>query len=438
MSCTIPYSSHNTQLICCHYISLSVLYIMDETEIDGYDTMEAVFLAAGEDTRMHPLTCTRPKVMLPIANKPIMEHLLCEVKQAGIAQFVFVVGYYAETVRDYFGNGEKWGVTIEYITQRQQLGTANAVKRTEGRVGCKFLVVNGDVFMKARDIKQLIQADNISMAVAEVTNPIGLGVVEVEGDYVRRIHEKIPKPVSRLVNTGAYLLNDDIFLAINNSSASPRGEYDLTDAIQNLIDAGNEVNYHVNDYRLTADYPWDLLELNSSFLSSVENRNMAEIEKNVTLKGKVSIGEGTQIKAGSYIEGPVSIGNKCMIGPLCYLCSGTAIGNGCQVSSGVKIENSVIMRNTKVLTQASISDSVIGEGCTIGGGTRIGNVRLDGKNVKVAGIDTGRQRMGAIIGDNVGTGVNVSIDAGTLVGNNTIIGPGAKASGVIVNNSILL
>ncbi len=423
---------------CDHYISLSILYIMDETEIAGHDTMEAVLLAAGKDARMHPLTYTRPKVMLPIANKPILEHLLLEVKEAGITEFIFVVGYCAETVRDYFGNGEKWGVTIEYITQMQQLGTANAVKRVEGRAGSKFLVINGDVIIKARDIQQLMNADGISLAVAEVINPVGLGVVEVEGDRVRRIQEKAPKPASRLANAGAYLLTGDIFSAISNSSASPRGEYDLTDAIQSLIDAGNQVSYHTNDCRLTVDYPWDLLELNSSFLSDLEAENLAEIEDNITIKGKVSIGKGTQIKAGSYIEGPVIIGENCIIGPLCYLCPGTAIGNGCQVSSGVKIENSIIMSNTRILSQASVSDSVIGEGCTIGGGTRISNIRLDGKNVKASGIDTGRQKLGAIIGDKVATGVNVSIDAGTIVGNNTIIGPGAVASGVILQNSILL
>lgn len=421
-----------------YYISLSVLYIMDKTKIADYDTMEAVFLAAGRDVRMHPLTNTRPKVMLPVANKPILEHLLLEVKEAGITQFIFIVGYYSETVRDYFGSGEKWGVTIEYITQRQQLGTANAVKRAEGRIGNRFIVINGDVIIRKSDVQQLMKADSISMVVTEVKNPEGLGVVEVKSDRVRRILEKAPRPDSRLVNAGAYLLTDTIFSAIDKSSASPRGEYDLTDAIQNLIDAGEKVRYHAADYRLTVDYPWDLLEFNSSFLSNLKTESLAEMEENVTIKGKVSTGKGTQIKAGSYIEGPVSIGEECTIGPLCYLCPGTAIGNECVVNSGVKIENSIIMDNTRIFSHASVSDSVIGENCTIGGGTRIGNIRLDGKNVKVANVDTGRQKLGAIIGDKVGTGVNVSIDAGTFVGSDTIIGPGAKASGVILNNSMVL
>jgi bifunctional UDP-N-acetylglucosamine pyrophosphorylase/glucosamine-1-phosphate N-acetyltransferase len=373
--------------------------------------------------------------MLPIPNKPILEHLLEEIKVAGITEFLFVVGYYAETVRNYFGNGEKWGVTIEYVSQMNQLGTACAVLIAEGRVNDMFLVINGDIVAKAEDIQRLTTSDKITLVLSEVNNPHYLGVVEVEEDRVRKIHEKEQKPSSRLANTGLYLLNPAIFTAIKSCSPSPRGEYELTDALQCLIDHEYQIRYFTTDYWLDLDYPWNLLETNELFLSKLENKNLAKIENNVTIHGKVSIGKDTQIKAGSYIEGPVVIGDQCSIGPFCYLRPGTVIGNNCHIGSTVEIKSSMIMNNTKISNHAFVGDSIIGEDCFIGSGTRIANIRFDGKNIKVAGIDTGRRELGAVIGDKVQTGINASIDAGTLIGNNSIVGPGAVPSGVILPDS---
>jgi UDP-N-acetylglucosamine diphosphorylase/glucosamine-1-phosphate N-acetyltransferase len=273
----------------------------------------------------------------------------------------------------------------------------------------------------------------------EVDNPSDMGAVELEGNKIRRIQEKTPKPSSRLVSAGIYLLTSDIFPAIAACPPSPRGEYDITDALQYLINSGYPVGYYTADYWPNPDYPWDLLEANEFFLSKTKTtKNLTEIEANVTIRGKVSIGNGTQIKAGSYIEGPVVIGEKCIIGPCCYLRPSTAIGNNCQIGGTVEIKNSIILNGTRVANHAFIGDSIIGEDCFIGSGTKTANIRFDGKNIKVAGIDTGRQELGAIIGDKVQTGVNASIDAGTIIGNNSMIGPGAKPDGVILPNSKIL
>ena len=142
--------------------------------------MKAVVLAAGEGVRMYPLTDTRPKVMLPVADRPIVEHLLLSLREAGIEDFVFIVGYRAETVRDYFGSGGEWGVKIEYITQRRQRGTAHALRQIKGLGAEKFLLVNGDILLKGSDIARVLARDTVTMGVAEVDDPRGLGVVEVE------------------------------------------------------------------------------------------------------------------------------------------------------------------------------------------------------------------------------------------------------------------
>lgn len=384
---------------------------------------------------MHPLTYTRPKVMLPVANKPILEHLLLEMKGAGVTEFLFIVGYYAETVRDYFSRGEKWGVTIEYATQKQQLGTGHAVKSAEGQVNNKFLLANGDIIVKAEDIRRLTVANKITLTLTEVDNPADLGVVEIKDDRVSRIYEKVTMPPSRLANTGLYLLTGDIFPAIDTVPPSPRGEYELTDALQYLVDQGYSIGYHLTSYWLDLTYPWDLLQANESFLSELKATSLAEIEDNVTIKGNVSIGKGTQIKAGSYIEGPATIGEQCHIGPCCYLRPSTAIGDNCHIGSMVEIKNSIIMKNTQIPHHNYIGDSIIGEGCNFGAGTKIANLRFDNKNIKVMDIDTGRRKLGAIIGDRVQTGINASINVGTVIGNDSLIGPGAIASGVILPNS---
>ncbi|MDP2917673.1 MAG: sugar phosphate nucleotidyltransferase, partial [Dehalococcoidia bacterium] len=187
--------------------------------------MKAVILAAGEGTRMRPLTYTRPKVMLPIANKPILEHLLNEMKQAGISDFVFVVGYHDEQVRDYFGDGKRWDVNVQYVAQRKQLGTADAVKTVESLLSGSFLLVNGDVIVSHSDILALIYKGENTLGVIEVKDPSGLGVVEAKEGRVVRIYEKMEKPPTNLANAGVYMFTPDIFDATAKTAKSPRGEY---------------------------------------------------------------------------------------------------------------------------------------------------------------------------------------------------------------------
>ena len=170
-------------------------------------------------------------------------------------------------------------------------------------------------------------------------------------------------------------------------------------------------------------------------MPAFKGENLGDVEPNVTLKGEVSIGKGTVVKSGSYIEGPVIIGEGCRIGPNCFIRPCTTIGNDCHIGAAVEIKNSIIMNHTDVPHLNYVGDSVISEGCNFGAGTKIANLRLDKKNIKVNGIDTGRRKLGAIIGDNVQTGINTSINVGTVIGSNTFIGPGAVVTGVVAPNS---
>jgi bifunctional UDP-N-acetylglucosamine pyrophosphorylase/glucosamine-1-phosphate N-acetyltransferase len=397
--------------------------------------MKAVILAAGEGNRMHPLTYTRPKVMLPLANKPILEHLLLEAREAGIREFIFVVGYHGDTVRQYFGNGDGWQVTIEYVAQRKQLGTTHALRMVESSVDGKFLLINGDVIVGEKDIRRMVTKNDITLSLAEVMNPRDLGVVEVEEGHVVRIYEKVAEPPSNLANAGLYLLTPDIFTAALRVKKSPRGEYEITDSLQLLIDERCIVSYEVIDHWLDLSYPWDLLVGNEALMPRVASENLGSQEGSAVIRGLVSIGRGTVIRGNSYIEGPVVIGENCEIGPSCYIRPSTSIGDNCHIGSAVEVKNSIIMRDSKIPHHNYVGDSIIGEGCNLGAGTKIANLRLDKGEIKAMGINTGRYKLGAILGDGVQTGINACIDVGSLVGNDTYIGAGAVASGVIAPNS---
>ncbi len=400
--------------------------------------MKAIILAAGEGTRMRPLTSTRPKVMLPLANKPILEHLLVTARKAGITEFIFVVGYHDEQVRDHFANGEKWGVNIDYLTQRKQLGTADALRMVESLTDGNFLVMNGDIMVASEDMTQIMGAKETTLGIIKVEDTRDLGVVELRGDKVVRIHEKAEKPPSNMANAGVYLFTPEIFGAISQTPKSPRGEYEITDSLQLRIDEGHHIRYQEISYWLDLSYPWDLLPANEYFLKALESYNLGEIQDNVVIKGKVSIGTNTIVRSGSYIVGPVVIGQNCDIGPNCYIRPYTSIGDGCHIGSAVEVKNSIIMKGSKIPHHNYVGDSIIGEECNLGAGTKIANLRLDNKDIRVAGIDTRRRKLGAIIGDRVETGINACINVGSIIGNNTHIGPGTIASGVISPDSRLL
>jgi UDP-N-acetylglucosamine diphosphorylase/glucosamine-1-phosphate N-acetyltransferase len=245
------------------------------------------------------------------------------------------------------------------------------------------------------------------------------------------LHEKPENPPTRLANAALYYLTPAIFDAIEKTEKSVRGEYELPTSL-NILAGGSEGLYAlVLGAWLDVSYPWDLLDANRAILDHLEPENKGEVEERVMLKGPVSIGEGTKVRSGAYIEGPVVIGANCDIGPNCFIRPATAVGDGCHVGAGVEIKNSIIINGSKVPHLSYVGDSVIGENCNLGAGTKIANLRLDKQNIRVRGLDTGRRKLGAILGDNVQTGINVSINVGTMIGNDVFIGPGRVVSGDI-------
>lgn len=394
--------------------------------------MKCIILAAGEGKRMHPLSYTKPKVMLPIANKPILEWNLINAIKAGFREFLFIIGYKGEIIKEYFGDGSKWGVVIEYLNQGKPLGTAHAISLLKNFVD-DFVVMCGDTIFGKDDIERIKNCEN-SIGLFEVENAKEYGIVEMKGEKLIKIHEKMGEPFSNVINAGIYHFNEKIFEFIEKTDKSPRGEYEITDSI-NLMAKEEEIKGIMLKEWRDVVYPWDLLEANKEILEKIDGKIEGDIEKNVTIKGKVIVGEGSIIMSGSYIEGPVIIGKNCKIGPNCYIRPYTSIGNNCHIGNACEVKNSIIMDGSNVPHQNYVGDSVIGSNCNLGAGTKVANLRLDKKNISVylngKKIDTGRRKLGVIMGDNVQTGINSMLNVGTIVGNNVFIGPGAIAKGEI-------
>lgn len=398
--------------------------------------LKAIILSAGEGSRMRPLTLTKPKTMLPVAGKPIIQYNIESLRDNGITDILLIVRYKEEIVRNYFGDGSDFGVNISYKTQKDFLGTANAISYGEDFIDDSIIVLNGDIILDDEIIHEIIKKYNYLspdtlMLLTEVEDPSAFGVVEIENGNIKNIVEK-PKreeAPSNLVNAGIYIFNKDIFDKICETEISERGEYEITDSVSLQI----EDNKTVIGHKTSKDWidvgrPWELIEVNEELIGKLKTEIKGTVEAGAVIHGEVFLDEGSVIKAGVYIEGNVYIGKNCDIGPNSYIRGNTYFGDNVHVGNAVEIKNSIIMENTNVSHLSYVGDSVIGSNCNIAAGTNIANLRFDNATIKTKiknqKIDSGRRKLGAIIGDSVKTGINSSFSPGVKVGHNSTIGSG--------------
>ncbi len=398
--------------------------------------MKAIILSAGEGSRMRPLTLTKPKTMLPVAGKPIIQYNIESLRDNGIKDILLIVRYKEDMVRNYFGDGSEFGVNISYKTQKDFLGTANAISYGEDFIDDSLIVLNGDIILDDEIIHEIIKKYNYLtpdtlMLLTEVEDPSAFGVVEIENGNIKSIVEK-PKreeAPSNLVNAGIYIFNKDIFDKINKTEISERGEYEITDSVTLQIREGKSVIGHKTSKDwIDVGRPWELIEVNEELIGKLKTEIKGTIEEGAFIHGEVFLDEGSVIKAGVYIEGNVYIGKNCDIGPNSYIRGNTYFGDNVHVGNAVEIKNSIIMENTNVSHLSYVGDSVIGSNCNIAAGTNIANLRFDNATIKTKiknqKIDSGRRKLGAIIGDSVKTGINSSFSPGVKVGHNSTIGSG--------------
>lgn len=374
-------------------------------------------MAAGQSTRTYPLTLTRPKPLLPVLGRPILAHQL-DALRGVVDGVIVVVGYRAEMVREAFG--ERYGeLPIEYVEQTEQRGTGHAVLTCAGRVDGAFLVMNGDDLYDPADLRRLGAASNAALA-RRVAEPSRFGVYETgPGGRVTRLVEKPREFVSDLANVGAYVFTTAVFDALERVEPSERGEIELTSAVQTLAEGPGFHALDMQGYWLPIGYPWNLLEANEFLLARLEPAIEGEVSPRAEINGPVRIGRGSVVRAGVVIDGPVYIGEGCSVGPNCWLRPGATLGNGCRVGQATEIKNSILMDGAATPHLSYAGDTIIGAHANFGAGTITANVRHDGGTVRseVKGelVDTGRKKLGAVLGDHVHTGINTCIYPGRKI-----------------------
>lgn len=397
--------------------------------------MKAVVLAAGEGSRVWPLAESRPKHLLPVGGRPLLSHILESMVKNSITDIVLIVGFKGDLIRAAFGDGSQHGLRIQYLEQKHWTGTASALKVGFEAVGKeRFLAVYGDLLVNATTIRTVMEKAEDSariMGVVKIPNASEFGVVQLDGDRVTKIVEKPNRVLSEgWINSGIYVLDEEVFSRIDRTEVSKRKEYELTTSLQRLISEGKELNAATiaREDWMDIGRPWDLLEANERVLDSLEHRVKGTVESGCFLKPPIWLAEGASIKSGSYVTGPVYIGKNSRVGPNARIRPSTSIGENAVVGCASEVKNSIIMDNSRIPHLSYIGDSVICEDCNLGAGTITANIRFDEApirmRIKGRTQSTGRRKIGVIMGDSVQTGINVSILPGIRIGSNAWIGPG--------------
>ena len=327
--------------------------------------MKGIILHGGHGTRLRPLTHTGPKQLLPIANKPMSQYCLESLVDAGISEIAIIIGGMGSNkVQEYYGNGEKFGAKIIYVNQDYPRGIAHAINLCKEFVGNdKFVVFLGDNIIKksiVEYVSRFKQSDaSASILLCEVSNPTQFGIADVKDGIIKKIMEKPKYPPTNLAVTGIYLLTPTIFDIIDRLKPSWRNEYEITDALQMLLEENHKIIYDmITDYWKDTGTPHDIIHANEVILSSMKPYFYGTKEENVLISGNVMIGEETVIKNGSRIVGPIIIGKKCIIGPDTHIGPNISIGDNSKLSR-CDIENSIIMSGCNIDGNFKIRDSII-------------------------------------------------------------------------------
>lgn len=397
--------------------------------------LKAVVLAAGKGVRLWPLTENRSKHMIPVAGKPIVEHVILAIRSAGIRSIVLVTRYRSELVKKHIGNGSKLGVTVDYVDQPDISGTASAISMAQDRVGSNdFLVAYGDLVVTPRAIKHVVdtyrkKGRKPTIGLIPVSRPESYGMAKVSGDLLTEIIEKPSQSQSpsNLANTGIYVLNPTIFDHLQTTLRSGRGEFEITDTISSLAKTGTPVAWARIDPSDWQDIgkPWDVLAANARLLAKSKRRIAGRIEEGAKVTGQVTIEKGALIRTGTVIEGPARIGEGAVIGPLAHIRAGTYVGKRSAIGAFCEVKNSIIMDHTKIPHLSYIGDSIIGEHCNLAAGTIVANLKLNDNTVRMrikdSLVDTGLRKLGIVTGDNVKTGINASFMPGIRIASGAVI-----------------
>ncbi|AUV81806.1 glucose-1-phosphate thymidylyltransferase [Salinigranum rubrum] len=382
--------------------------------------MYAVILAAGEGMRLRPLTRTRPKPMVPIANRPLLEYVLEAVADAGIEDVILVVGYKRERIQSHFGDGNDWEVDITYAVQEKQLGTGHAVAQAEPYIDGEFIVLNGDRIIDSSLVSHIADDATPAPAVAirRSETPSAYGVVSLDGDRVVSVDEK---PTGRtltsdLINAGVYKFTPSVFDAIRETDTV--GESPITAALDTLAAEGSVQAVRYGGRWLDVSVPWNLLSVNSSVLDETGSH----------------VDTAAVVHGSATIAGPVDIDEDVHVHPNATLLAGTSLGANAEIGANAVISNTVVLPDATVEAGAVLHDCIVGSNSVVGA-----NATASGGDatVALAGELYESARLGALIGDNVDIGGGVTLAPGTIIGNDATVHEGTTLDGHVEDGATI-
>jgi len=385
------------------------------------DIDTAVVLAAGEGTRLRPLTRNRPKPMLPAGNRPILEHVFDALVEAGVEELVVVVGYKRDRVQNHFGPTYR-DVPVTYVTQRKQLGSGHALLQARSAVDGSVLVLNGDRLIDAGTVAavadRFAETGDATLAVVERQETSRYGAVEVRGGEIAKLVEKPRDGDYRLINAGVYGLPADIFDAIEETPRQA-GELALTDTLERIIDRERVRSVEVDGMWVDATYPWDLLTVAREVLA---RGRVVEAGRS----DGVWIADSARVHREAVLQGPVVVGPDCEVGPDAVIGPDTALGDNVTVGANAVVQRSVIDADTRIDPGSTLMDTVTGQDVHLGAGTVVPAGPAD---VQVGTTIFEEQRLGAVIADRARARGNVSVTPGSLVGPNARLDVGVTVRG---------
>jgi bifunctional UDP-N-acetylglucosamine pyrophosphorylase/glucosamine-1-phosphate N-acetyltransferase len=407
-----------------------------------------VILAAGRGTRLWPVGEGLPKCMVRVLGKPLVEWVIDAVLP-NAEKIVLVVGYKKQLVVDYFSQ-KPYAQKIAFVEQTEQKGTAHALLQAREAVGgSNFVTINGDSFadptlyeLMTRETEKSPREFFAVGQYREDAREYGLFEEEKEegkeNGFLKKVTEKPASnaPVPGVIYLGNCFLPPEFFDYLARVQPSPRGEFEATDAINAFACDHRTRVVRFDGFRSEITYFWNHLDINLYALRNLmRDERLGVIEPGAFVSGKLHLGKGSVIRAGTRIDGPVYVGDNCLVGPNAFLREGAIIENSCHIGNS-EIKNSVVMNNADVPHFSYVGDSVLCEDVNIGGGTMMANLRFDEKIIKVSMngkiIDSGRRKLGCAIGRGTKIGANCVINCGVLVGSNCRVYPG-----VVVKKNLL-
>jgi len=390
--------------------------------------MLAVILAAGEGTRIRPLSRGVPKPMLPVAGQPLTAHVADAAVAAGADELVFVVGYRGDVVRNHFGDSHR-GVPVHYAEQEEQRGTADAVYAARDHIDGPFVVLNGDSCYDPETLAAFFE-EGPAVGAQRVDDPTDYGVLTLEDGVVTGIEEKPDDPLSDLVNTGVYRFPAEA-RDLLDVPASERGERELTDVLAAVADTHAVRPVRMEQW-LDVGRPWELLAANERALADLNRTVAGDVHESVELRGPVTVEAGATVDAGVVIEGPVLVQSGATVGPNAYVRGSTVVGPDAKVGHAVEVKNSVLMAGATVAHLSYVGDSVLGRDVNFGAGTQVANLRHDDADVELTvkgeRVSTGRRKFGVVCGHGSKTGINTSLEPGVTLSGGATTGAGETVS----------